>query len=150
MERILKARGLGDLLHQGTALLQALGSLVYFESQQELVGTLVVVSPEKAAEIGRVDVAFIADLLQGSKPLKVLLDVLTTFLIGAERQLLSAVHGGARVTDFECETNQQIIAQSRAPAGGFQTAMDQFIKKALQFRRRKNLGHLTGGQAAGD
>ena len=66
MERVAEAGLLGHLFDQRAGLLQPLGGQVHFQSQQILIGALVVVPPEQPAEIGAVDVAFGGDLLAGS------------------------------------------------------------------------------------
>ena len=64
VKRISKPRFLGRLLHQDAGLLQTLSGMVHFQAQQILVGTLVVIPPEQAAEIGLADVTLAGDLFQ--------------------------------------------------------------------------------------
>src|SRR5690348_3953841 len=73
MKRIRKARFLGDAFDQGAGLLQLLGCVIHFETQQILIRAFAIVAAEQPAKVGFVGVAIGGYLVERAEPEKMLL-----------------------------------------------------------------------------
>jgi len=84
VERVSKSGPDGGLFDHDAGFLQALGGKVHFQSKQELVWALMVVSLEESAQMGGIDVALLGNFFDAFEPKEVLLDVLAAFLVGGK------------------------------------------------------------------
>ena len=116
MEGVGETDLFGNLFDQRASLPERVGGQIHFQVMQVLVGALMVVTLEQTAKISLVHMTFSRDLLQGFEPLAVLLNVLTTMLVGAECQRPGAFQRSARILDFQGDTFEKSGAEfTRVP-----------------------------------
>jgi hypothetical protein len=137
-----------DLFYHYIRTAKRFGGGGHLQSYQVLVGALVIIAPEQAAQISGTNATFLRHLVEAFQSQVMPLYMLVALLIGRKSPAVLNPKRRVRLVDLEEEAFQQACAYLCAVMGSFDSVGNEFIKEVLHLLGWENLSNVARGQAS--
>jgi hypothetical protein len=150
LEGVAEVEISGDVFDEGARGLEALGGVAHFELDDVLPGALVVVTFEKAADVGRIDVALARDFGETGDVAVVGFDVAAALLIGVEGLAADGADGDGGFGDAKDEVFDDGGADAALEGGFAEAGVDEAFEEGEEVFGGGGLDDFAGMRGGGD